>query len=95
MPSDFATATAATLYLLGVPNRGHRVEQFSYPLSRKHLRCAGSVCLGCCENNAYRAVAQQLTVPAGRPGYVYQRAVTYVMDPHITIYYNELSCVSE
>jgi hypothetical protein len=32
----FATATAATFYLLGIPSRGHRVEQFiyEYPLSR-------------------------------------------------------------
>jgi hypothetical protein len=79
-------ANAATLYLLDVPNRGHWVEEFSYPLSwKRHLRCAGNVCLRCCENNAYWAVAQQRTVPAGRPGYVYQQAVTYAMDSHVTI----------
>jgi hypothetical protein len=33
-------------YLLGVPNRGHGLEQFISPLSRnRHLRCAGNVCL--------------------------------------------------
>jgi hypothetical protein len=85
--ATFHFATAATLHLLGVPNRGHRVEQLSHPLPRKrHLRCAGNVCLHCCENNAYRAVAQQQTVPAGRPGYVYQQTVTYAMDSRVRIY---------
>jgi hypothetical protein len=90
------------------PNIGHRVEQLSYPLSRKrHIRCAGNVCIRCCENSAYRAVgwqwtpgfgsyvpalrpclpsvAQQPTVPAGCPGYVYQEAVTCAVDSHVTI----------
>jgi hypothetical protein len=58
----------------GIRPRLHRVEPFSYPLSRKwHLCFAGNVCLRCCENNAYRADAQQPTVSAGRPGYVYQQ----------------------
>jgi hypothetical protein len=70
----YSTATAAILYLLGVPNRGHRVVQFSSPLSRKRrLCCAGNVWLRCCENNAYGAVGWQWTpcfgsyVPVFRP----------------------------
>jgi hypothetical protein len=44
----FDTAsTRVNFELLGVPNRGHLVEQFSYPLLRKHLRCAGNACLRC------------------------------------------------
>jgi hypothetical protein len=42
----FRVLSYSVLYLLGVPNRGHRVEQFIPPLSRnRHLRCAGNVCL--------------------------------------------------
>jgi hypothetical protein len=68
--SHSTTATAATLYLLGIPNREHRVEKFSYSLSQKrHLRCVGNICLYCCENNDYRAVDQQPTVAAGHPRY--------------------------
>jgi hypothetical protein len=84
--TDFATAATATLCLLGVPNRGHRVEQFSYPLSRKrHSRCAGNVRLRCCEKSVYGTVAQQPTVPGVRPRYGYQQAATYAMDSHVTI----------
>lgn len=50
-------------------------------MSRKrHLRCAGNICLCCCENNA-----QQPTVPDDRPGYVYQQPVTYAMDSHVIL----------
>jgi hypothetical protein len=36
--------------------------------------------------HVYLAVAQQPTVPAGHHGYVYQQAVTYAMDSHVTVY---------
>jgi hypothetical protein len=77
-----ATATAATLYLLAVLNRGHRVEQFSCPLSWKHLRCAGKACL--C---AVRTVGSESTVPAGHPRYVYRQAIANAVDSHVTLLY--------
>jgi hypothetical protein len=36
--------------------------------------------------HVYLAVAQQPTVPAGHYGYVYQPAVTYAMESHVTVY---------
>jgi hypothetical protein len=50
------------------------------PLCRKRLSRS---C--CCENNACRAVAQQPTVSTSRPGYVYQQAIAYAMDSHVTL----------
>jgi hypothetical protein len=77
----------------GVPNRGPRVEEFSCPLSWKRYHCcARNVCLRWCENNAYRAVAQQRTVPADYHAYVYQRAVNYALDSRVTICYKIQCC---
>jgi hypothetical protein len=42
----------SVLYLLGVPNRGHRVEQYIPPLSwKRHLHCLGDVCNGFTRHN--------------------------------------------
>jgi hypothetical protein len=55
-------------YLLGVPNRGHRVKQFIPPLSwKRHLRCAGNVSLrwlgDVCLEVAPYAMDSHVTIP--------------------------------
>jgi hypothetical protein len=58
-------------------------------VTKTNFRCAGNICLRCCENNV-----QQPTVPDDRPGYVYQQSVTYAMDSHVTLISSHLYQVS-
>jgi hypothetical protein len=70
-----------------VHTSGHHIRDFHF---RRLLRLAGSRWRYSTPplHNAYRAVAQQPTISAARPGYVYQQAVTYAVDSHVTIYYS-------
>jgi hypothetical protein len=73
----FRVLSYFVLYLLGVPNRGHRVEQFLSSLSRNgHLRCCESRHLPsrCPTADCVRCL-----------GDVCLEVVTYAMDSHVTI----------
>jgi hypothetical protein len=47
----------SVLYLIGLPNRGHRVKQFTSPLSRKRP-------FRCCEKKLYLSVATEKLLPS-------------------------------